>query len=240
MRQKFDLDKLLDENNLSYDEKIFFLTIINNIYSHPEFQKRLDNKIYPHHSTISLGNHILSDAIVAYKLGLSSKYGPLNLKLIILIAMFHDLYELPWQNSGIIKSRTQNRHGFTHPIEAAINAITWFPEYFQNEDEAIILIDGIIHHMYPFPVRSLKEGFHEAELNNLEKINNLPINLKNIIINSSSRKTIFRVSFSKSRYNEGRIVSKADKIVALRKEKPNFNSYRASITGKNMDLLKKN
>ena len=93
MIKEFDLDKLLDENNLSSDEKIFFLTIINNIYSHPEFQKRLDNKIYPHHSTISLGNHILSDAIVAYKLALNSKYGPLNLKLIILIAMFHDLYE---------------------------------------------------------------------------------------------------------------------------------------------------
>ena len=154
--------------------------------------------------------------------------------------MFHDLYELPWQNSGLIKSRIQNRHGFTHPIEAAINAVTWFPEYFQNEDEATILIDGIIHHMYPFPVRSLKEGFMETELNNLEKINNLPINLKNIIINSSSRKNIFRVSFSKSLYNEGRIVAKADKIVALRKEKPNFNTYMASITGKNLNLLKRN
>ena len=34
------------------------------------------------------------------------------------------LYELPWQNSGIKKSRLTNKHGFTHPLEGAINAAT--------------------------------------------------------------------------------------------------------------------
>ena len=175
---KFNLNKFLEKNNLSEDDKLFLLSIINDIYSHPEFQKRLDSKNYPHHSSISLGEHILNDAIVAYKIAKNKNYSYSNLKLIILIAMFHDLYEFPWQNSKIIKNKFQNLHGFTHPIEAAINAVTWFPEYFQNLEETKIIIDGIIHHMYPFPVRSLKEGFLEAELNNLEKINDLPINLK--------------------------------------------------------------
>ena len=80
----------------------------------------------------------------------------INLKIAIYIAMFHDLYEEPWQNN--IKSKGKkfkNLHGFTHPIEAVVNAITWFPNIFQDEEESLMIIDGIIHHMYPLPVRAI-------------------------------------------------------------------------------------
>lgn len=59
--------------------------------------------------------------------------------------MFHDLYERPWQNSGIKKERLTNRHGFVHPIEAVINANTWYPKYFESDLKSKIIIDGVIH-----------------------------------------------------------------------------------------------
>ena len=236
MNTELILNNLFNEYNLSDIDKSFFLGIIEPIYTHPEFQKRLNSNQYPHHAKTSLGEHILNDAITSFIIAKNGDFGPLDFKLIILIAMFHDLYELPWQNSPIIKHKFANHHGFTHPLEAAINAITWFPNYFLNEEEAAIIIDGIIHHMYPFPVRSIIDDFIDTELNNLDKINYIPSNLKNIIIASSCRTRVLNVSISRSKFLEGRIVSKADKLVSFKKEIKNFNSYKALITGKNNDL----
>ncbi len=234
-----DLDKFLDENNLTQEDKEFFKSIITPIINHPEFKKRLDSGIYPHHAKVSLGRHILNDAIEAYKIAKKkqTKYN-LNLRLVILIAMFHDLYELPWQNSGLSK-KLRNRHGFTHPIEAAINAVTWFPEYFSDQDEAKIILDGIIHHMYPFPVRAITKDFRDIDINNLKKLENLPPNIKEFIIKSSLRYHFLKVSLSRSNSKEGRIVSTADTLVSVKKENKNFNAYKATITGKNPDLLEK-
>ena len=47
--------------------------------------------------------------------------------------MMHDLYTIPWQNNNNIKkSKLVLRHGFAHPLEAAINSMVWFKKEFNN------------------------------------------------------------------------------------------------------------
>lgn len=224
------LNKIWTKYKFTDEEKLDFLTIISPIFTHHEFQKRLDNSLYPHHDTTSLGEHIISDAAVAYKLSQNSK---INQYLAVIIAMFHDLYEIPWQNSGIIKNDFFNKHGFVHPIEGAINAATWYPEYFNQDKKSEIIIDGIIHHMFPFPVRSLNGD--DIELNNQIKLAELPINVRNIIISSTMRNKIGKISLCPNKFFEGRIVSKADKIVSFSKDFT-IPGAIACITGINKNL----
>lgn len=226
------IDKKFKDNKLTEDDKRSFLEIVSPIIAHEEFQKRLDNSLYPHHGKTSLGEHIISDAVMTYKL--SKKKKKSDNKKAVLIAMFHDLYELPWQNSGRKEKRFTNKHGFIHPLEAAINAVTWYPNYFENKDDAKIIIDGIIHHMYPFPVRRIDS--YDAELNNINKYNDLDDSIKEIIVNSSNRCKLGRVSFSRSKYLEGKLVSRADKLTTISSDKLSFSAYKALVTGKNKEL----
>ena len=231
------LNDLLDRFELSKKEKEEFLQIATPIIKHEEFQKRMNAEEFPHHAKVSLGEHIISDAILTYKLTKKKKWKKEEQKRAIKIALFHDLYELPWQNSGIKKKMLTNKHGFTHPIEAAINAATWYPELFKEDVEREIILDGIIHHMFPFPVRALNDK--DAELHNQEKFEKLPENIRKNIIDSSKRKKIKSISFSRSKYQEGRIVSKADKKIAWGKELKSFHGLLACVTGHNPKLEKK-
>ena len=235
-----EINKLFIMYNLSLTEKEEFLDIINPIIIHEEFIKRLDSKLYPHHGKISLGNHIVSDAIETYIISKKKnrKKEKVDVELAVVIAMFHDLYELPWQNN---KNNKQfiNKHGFTHPIEAVINAYMWYPEYFKDLTKARIIIDGIIHHMYPFPVRAINVSFNESEINNLDKIDFIDDEIKNLIIESSISFKKLPISFRRSNYKEGRVMARADKIVSIRKELNSIRSLKACITGKNKALIKK-
>ena len=228
-----DIINLLDTYDFNKEEKEEFFSFIIPIISHDEFIKRYDALEYPHHDNISLGYHILSDAMVTYKLIKDKdKYMNVDLKTAVIIAMFHDLYELPWQNSSIKKDHFTNKHGFVHPIEAVINAITWYPEYFENKEIAYIIIDGILHHMYPFPVKSALKNIEELELNNINKYKKLLPKYKDMIIKSTNRNKLFKLSISRSSYIEGRIVSKADKQVSISKELKSINGLQSLITGR--------
>lgn len=233
-----ELNYKMELHGLTKSEQKEFYEIIKPIFLHEEFQKRLDNSKYPHHGNTSLGSHIISDAIETFIIANKKikKGKKVNKKTAVIIAMCHDLYELPWQNSGRKESRFTNKHGFTHPLEAAINAITWFPEYFKNFKDSAIIIDGILHHMYPFPVRSLDKI--DAELNNKEKLNNIDKNLYLLLEELSNRNKIGTISFARSRYIEGRIVSLADKTVTIKSDKLSIKGYKALITGKNDELKK--
>lgn len=228
------MKKTLSANK--YDDKEIedIWHIIKDIFKHEEFQKRLNTHVFCHHGKVSLGEHILNDAIISYKLA-KKKKEQINIRLAVIIAMFHDLYELPWQNQKRKYERFSNKHGFVHPIEAIINAITWFPEFFSQD--ANIIIDGVIHHMYPFPVRVFDDS--NLNLNNLEKYNNLKEEFKLMIRNSTHRKRIGRLSFAKSFSLEGRIASKADKLSILKRERLSLCDYIALVTGKNSKLNKK-
>lgn len=230
------LNKLLDKYGLDEEEKKDFLQIAIPIVKHPEFQRRMNAGEFPHHAKVSLGEHIISDAILTYKLTKKKKWKKENQQRSIIIALFHDLYEEPWQNNDKRK-RFTNKHGFRHPIEAAINAATWYPEYFKDDKEAEILLDGIIHHMFPFPVRVLNNI--DAELHNQEKFEELSPSIQQIIIASTKRKRFRTIAFSRSKYIEGRIVSSADKKIAIGKELRSFHGILACVTGRNPKLQKK-
>lgn len=235
-----EVNEILDRYELIEEDKRIFWNIIEPIFVYKEFQKRLDAEVYPHHDKTSLGNHIISDAVVTYKLAKKAKQknNDINIELAVIIAMFHDLYELPWQNAGRKKSMFVNKHGFIHPIEAIINAATWFPEYFKDLEMVSKIVDGVIHHMFPFPVRRINEEINKLELNNTEKFNNLSPAIKNLIINSSNMGLIksSNISLVMPYTIEGRLMSKADTIVSLSKDATSLRGLIACITGKNSNL----
>jgi len=228
------IEKYLIKYQFNNDEKKEFLTIFSPMYNNIEFQKRMTNE-FLHHGVITLGEHIIEDAILTYKLAKKVKKTNFRVDLAVTIAILHDLYTVPWQNNKAAKVKHFfNKHGFRHPVEAVINSITWYPEKFQKEDEAKIIIDGILHHMFPLPVRYLNSTI---ELKNKELYDNLDSSYKDIIDNSLKRKKIGSVSFSRSIYTEGRIMAKADRIVSRRQIK-DFSSAKALLTGHNKKIEK--
>ena len=230
------LESLGHHYNLTLSDIKKIDKIIKPIYKHKEFRRRL-TKEFLHHSDITLGEHILADTIVTYKLCKKSKK-EVDIDTALIIAMMHDLYTKQWQNSIENKNKKfLNKHGFNHPLEAIINAINWYPEYFKDIDKANIIIDGVIHHMYPLPVRVFNPTNNNMELNNYELIKNIDKNLLDIMIRSTSRKRRGKISISRSKYIEGRILSKADKKVSIRQIK-NVRSAKALVTGKNNSLKK--
>ena len=226
--------KFYNLNN--YDTKKLW-NIIKPICSHEEFQKRCLPPFW-HHDNKTVGEHILCDTIVTYimiKKLKDNNINTVNLKTACLIAMFHDLYECPWQNQKV-KKKLFNRHGFTHPIEAVTNAITWYPKYFKNIGTSYVLIDGILHHMYPLPVRAF-DGT-DIYLNNKDKFDNLEKKYKDIIKFSTNLGKIGRISLRRSIFPEGRILSKADKKVAFHNDIHSIDGYLALISGNNKKLKK--
>lgn len=227
--------QIADSHKLTNYEKRKLWGIIAPICTHSEFIKRCKPPFF-HHDLITLGDHIIADTVLTYKMickfEKKSSTRLINKKVAVYIAMFHDLYEKPWQNS-FQKKKFKNLHGFMHPIEAAVNAITWYPEYFKNKEQALMIIDGIIHHMYPVPVRSLDGS--NLELNNQTKYAKLASRYKEMIIASTMTGKIGSYSLRKSFFIEGRILSRADKIVAIKKELAVTN-YLTLLTGSNKKL----
>ena len=223
-------NKKCDEYNLSDSDKEYLKKIVLPIISHPNFKKRMSSE-FMHHGSITLGEHILDDAILTYKLAKNKKKN-YKLDLAVKIAMFHDLYTIPWQNNKEAKvNHFFDKHGFRHPIEAVINSISWYEDIF-NDNDSPILIDGILHHMFPLPVRYLND---KTELKNRELYDKLDDKYKDIINNSLKRKKIGPISFSRSKYREGRVMAKADRIIS-RKQIKDFSSAKALITGHNKKI----
>ncbi len=231
------LNNLYKKYNLNTKEIDIINKIIFPIFIHDEFQKRMTKDFY-HHGKVTLGEHIIEDAIVSYILATKSRK-KINIELTLVIAMLHDLYVKPYQNVVKIREKSFfNKHGFRHPIEAAINSYKWFPKLFDDKDNARIIIDGIIHHMYPLPVQSFyKEVNNKFDLNNYDLLVDFPNEIIEMIVESSKRGRIGRISFASPKYREGKILSKADKIVSA-KQIRDLKSMMALLTGKNSSLLK--
>lgn len=227
------LDKITGKYNFNNFEKEEFYNIIKPIYEHKEFQRRLTDE-FPHHGSVTLGEHILEVASCTFK---SCQNKECDTSLAVTIAMLHDMYTEPWQNNDHNKNKLfVNKHGFTHPIEAVINSINLFPELFIEPHKAEILIDGIIHHMYPFPVRVFDNNKKNTlELNNYELLKKIKGKYKNMIYLSTKRHKIGKISTCKSKYIEGRIVSTSDKKVSMHQIE-NISALTSLVTGKNKKL----
>ena len=234
------LEETLKSYDLNDKEIKEICAIIKHIYEHKEFQKRL-TKDFLHHGEKTLGMHILEDTIKTYKLAQKylKKDKNFRLDLAIKIAMFHDLYTMPWQNNEFAKyNKFRNKHGFRHPVEAAINAYTWFCDDFKDILDAKIIIDGIIHHMYPLPAIVIDNKIvNSRELNNFKLFKKMPENMQDLIFTSTARCKFLNLSWCKSKYLEGKIMARADKIASL-KQFNNIYSVMALVTGKNKSLRK--
>lgn len=231
------LFNLFLNSELTITEQKEFYKIAKPIIHHKEFVKRC-SKDFPHHGSTSLGKHILKDAIKTYVL--AKEYNKThfskkaNIKTSVIIALFHDLYTNPWQNNDK-KTNVFNpdTHGMIHPIEAVLNSYKWFPKYFKNEKDAEIIIDGIIHHMYPYPVRKVE--------NKNIKINNQKLLKKfkyyDYLIQTTKNRTKLKIDIKPPKSVEGKLLVKADKLISL-VELNNFNSIKALVNGKNKSLIK--
>ena len=92
--------------------------------------------------------------------------------------------------------------------------------------------------MYPLPVRVFTDNNNNSlEIKNYFQIDKLTETNKKIIISSSKRKKIGNISICRSLYKEGRVMSKADKLVSIRQIK-NLDSAISLITGHNKRLKK--
>lgn len=232
------LDKIMDDYKLTLLEKEELLTFIGNIFKHEEFQRRM-GRGFLHHSDITLGYHILQDTVVTYLLCKKKiKIGiKVDLELALDIAMMHDLYTVPWQNNKESKCKKfKNKHGFRHPIESVINSLTWYFDIFENSSDKYALIDGIIHHMYPFPVETFDDyADNVLELKNFELVSDIEKEYINLLRTSTNRFSIGCYSFARPISIEGRIVAHADKIVS-KDNLNNMSSLLALITGKNKKI----
>ena len=243
MKKDDIIKKICDKYKMTGDDTNYFMEIIKPIYKHKEFQRRLTN-VFLHHSDITLGEHIIEDAVVTYLLSKKymAKHSSVHYDVVVAvrIAMLHDLYTLPWQNNVYSKAHHfLNAHGFRHPLEAVINAYTWYPSLFLDDESARKIIDGIVHHMFPFPVLRFKlKDRNMIELKNYELLEDIPLRIKKMLVKTTSRGVIGKLSVASSKYKEGRIMSKADKKVSNRQIN-GFRSLLALCTGKNKNLLDK-
>lgn len=228
---------IMDEYKIGRKEQNEILKVIKPICLHPEFQKRF-SKDYPHHGNTSISKHILEDTIKTYVISKKKRKKNFSIEMAMYIALFHDLYMVPYQNNKEAKvNKFKNIHGFRHPVEAVVNSYSWYPDIYKKYD-ANILIDGIIHHMYPFPVMVVTDNIDNSmELKNYDLYQKLPDDIKNIMIEVTKRRRIGAFSIARSKYREGRIMSRADKYVSIKQLK-NIYDWIALLTGKNKGLTK--
>jgi len=234
-----EINDVLKKYAFTSKQKREFIKIINPIYKHEEFQRRMSSEFF-HHGDITLGVHIIEDAAVTYlksfnylKRRCNSSF---DLETAVIIAMLHDLYTVPWQNNDVKTYKFFNKHGFRHPIEAVINAVNWYPFLFENRDRAEKIIDGIVHHMFPFPVVVFNNSDSNIlELQNFKLLDTFPEYIKAILVKTTNRKKILRVSICRSIYKEGRMMGKADRFVSFRQIR-NLSNAMALLTGKNKRL----
>ena len=92
--------------------------------------------------------------------------------------------------------------------------------------------------MYPLPVLSYKDyKTNELELHNYKLTKKISKKHKKMIIESSSRKKIGDLSLARSKFLEGRVMARADKIAST-KQLECMQDATALITGKNKRLIK--
>lgn len=117
-----------------------FLNYIRPIIENEEFQKR---KNYMHHEGVSVYDHSLRVAYIAYKMAKKRK---VDVESTVIGAILHDFYYKPWQESHEKVSFFQ-MHGFVHAKQALENSKKTFPELMNP-----IIENCIERHMFPLNI----------------------------------------------------------------------------------------
>ena len=90
------------EESFTLKEQEEFLSIVKDIVLHKEFERRCTEEFY-HHGTVTLGQHIIKDTLLTYRMvkiyKIKHPLSKIELEDALLISLFHDLYTEPWQNN---------------------------------------------------------------------------------------------------------------------------------------------
>lgn len=119
------------------------------ILENEEFLKR---KNYCHHGKISVYDHSVKVAYMAYKIARNFKN--IDINSVLIGGLLHDFYFRDWQ-SYKEKRPFLKKHGFVHAQEALENAEIYFPELLNDKVRNIIL-----RHM--FPLNKVPPKYKEA------------------------------------------------------------------------------
>ncbi|MBO5095548.1 MAG: HD domain-containing protein [Bacilli bacterium] len=125
------------------------LQIFATILENEEFKKR---KSFCHHGDITVYEHSLKVALMAYKI--SRFFKNIDLNSLIIGALLHDFYFRDWQ-SYREKRPFFKKHGFVHAKEALDNSEIHFPMLMNDRVRNIIL-----RHM--FPLNKIPPRYKEA------------------------------------------------------------------------------
>jgi uncharacterized protein len=134
-------------NGLDYhdeEERIFFDRIAHDIVTNEKFQ---ECRNFIQHGRTTVYDHSLSVAKISFKL--SSFWKVKDRAALVRAALLHDFFLYDWHDEWKLD------HGFTHPVEAAENAVTWFN--ISEKEYSLIRT-----HMWPFTLLhppQYKEGW---------------------------------------------------------------------------------
>lgn len=125
------------------------LQIFATILENEEFKKR---KSFCHHGDITVYEHSLKVALMAYKI--SRFFKNIDFNSLLIGALLHDFYFRDWQ-SYKEKRPFFKKHGFVHAKEALDNSEIHFPMLMNDRVRNIIL-----RHM--FPLNKIPPRYKEA------------------------------------------------------------------------------
>ena len=125
------------------------LQIFATILENEEFKKR---KSFCHHGDITVYEHSLKVALMAYKI--SRFFKNIDINSLLIGALLHDFYFRDWQ-SYKEKRPFFKKHGFVHAKEALDNSEIHFPMLMNDRVRNIIL-----RHM--FPLNKIPPRYKEA------------------------------------------------------------------------------
>lgn len=124
--------------NYIYSENEFY-RYAEPILRNSEFQRR---KTFLHHQD-SVYEHSLRVAWIAYKMAkVISKYKKINIRNIVVGALLHDFYIIPWRDYK--NTVLWKKHGFVHGKIASLNCYQFFPSLMNARIE-----NTIKRHMFP-------------------------------------------------------------------------------------------
>lgn len=124
---------------LSEVDLIHLSSILRPIINH-DYWQRISK--YPHHNKHNRGRHLLGVTFKAYSKAL--RKDGVDVTKTAIGAILHDVFDYDWKLPKQKKEKFREKHAFSHPKKALIEAKKHFPNLIDE-----IVEDIIVKHMWP-------------------------------------------------------------------------------------------